>query len=74
MTCFSDLTSWIPRFLREEKVLVTLEHHGSPEEGQEVQRIHQLEACLGHEVRQVHARLQADPENPEVRIVACFNP
>merc|ERR1712212_776831 len=28
-------------------------------------RVHQLEAGLGHEVWQVHARLQADPENLE---------
>merc|ERR1712083_917398 len=38
---------------------------GSPEESQEVQRVDQLQAGPGHEVRQVHARLQADPQDFE---------
>ena len=62
---------WLAGFLdsREEKVLVTKtqvnKQNGCRKETEEVQWVHQRQACLGHEVRQVLLGLQADLEDPE---------
>ena len=39
--------------------------NGCPEEAEEDRGVHQLPPGAGHEVRQVRAGIQADPQDPE---------